>query len=82
MQNVGLYVRFVLGQAIENIDRLPSSTRDEMREQRDVVIADVIVGDTALTSVADVALRQQIVFVQVPLGAVGGGPFGIAPIAR
>ena len=51
MQNVRLDVRFVLGQAIKNVDGLPGATRDEMREQRDVGVADVIVGDTAIASV-------------------------------
>ena len=77
-----LNVRFVFGQAIENVDGLPGTTRNEMREQRDVGVADVILGHAAITSVANVTLRQQVVFVQVPLGAIGRSPLGIAPIMR
>jgi len=53
-----------------------------MREQRDVIVADVIVGNTAIAAIADVALRQQVVLVQVPLGAVGRRAFRVAPVVR
>ena len=82
MQNVGLNVGFVLGQSVENVDGLPDTAGDEVRKQRDVGIADVVVGHPAIAAVPYVALRKQVVFVQVPLGAVGGSMLGIAPISR
>ena len=82
MQRVGPDVGLVLGQAVKDVHGLPNAAGDEMREQRDVIVADVIVGNAAIPAVADMALRQQVVLVQVPLCAVGRRAFRVAPIAR
>jgi len=82
VEHVGLDVRRVLRQAVEDVDGLPHAARDEVAEQRDVGVRHVVVGDAAVAAIADVALREQVVLVQVPLRAVGRGALQIAPVAR
>ena len=48
MQRVGPNVGSVLGQAVEDVHGLPNAAGDEMREQRNVVVTDVIVGNAAI----------------------------------
>ncbi len=81
VDGVGLDVRPVLDQAVEQVDRLPYPAGDEVGEQRHVGVAHMVVGDAAVSAVADMPLGQQVALVQVPLGAVGGGALGVAPIA-
>ena len=59
-ENVGLNVAFILEQTVEDVDRLPDAARDEMAEQSHVGVRDVIVADSAVTAVADVALRADV----------------------
>lgn len=56
---------------VENEDCLAHPAGDEAGEQGDVSIGDVIVPNPAVPAVTDVVFRQQILFVQVPLRAVG-----------
>jgi len=58
MQRVRLDVGQVVNQAVEDVDRLVNTARDEVAEQRDVLVRDVIVADPAIAAVADVILRQ------------------------
>jgi hypothetical protein len=47
-------------------DGLPHAARDEVREQRDVGVRDVVVGDAARLAVADARLGEQVVEVGLP----------------
>ena len=58
MQRVGLNVRLVFAQAVEDVHGLPYPAWDEMRKEGDVGIADVIIGNATIASVANMALRQ------------------------
>jgi hypothetical protein len=68
-------VRLGVGQvpqhALDDVDGLPDAARDEVREQRDVVVSDVVVGDPAVAAVADVRFGQEVVDQRVDLRAVG-----------
>ncbi len=79
VDGVRLDVGGVLQQAIDDVDRLPDTARDEVAEQRDVRIGHVVVGDAAVAAIADVVRGEQILVVEVVLGAVGGRALAIAP---
>lgn len=79
VENVGLNVAFILEQAVEDVDCLPDAARDEMAEQSDVGIGDMVVADTAVSSVTDVILREKILLVQIPSCAIGGSVFARSP---
>jgi hypothetical protein len=81
VEHVRLDVGRVLRQAVEDVDGFPHAARDEVAEQRDVGVRDMVVGDSAVAAIADVALCEQIVLVEVPLRAVGRGTLRVAPIA-
>lgn|GEM_PF-4723590 len=82
MQGVWLDIRRVLGESIQDIHCFPDATGNEMREQRDIRVADVVVGNATIAAVTDMTLRQQIIFVQIPLGAVCRRALCVAPITR
>jgi hypothetical protein len=71
MQGIGLDIRGVLEQAIKDIDRLPHPTRDKMAEQGDLAICHVIIADPAIAAIADMVFGQEILFVDIPLHAIG-----------
>ena len=61
MDGVGLDVAGVLEQALDDVDRLPHPTRDEVAEQGDIGVGHVPAGDPAVPAVPDRGRRQQVV---------------------
>ena len=49
------------------------------REERDVVVGDVVVGDPAVPAVADVRLGEEVVDQRVDLGPVRGDARAVTP---
>ena len=82
MQGVGLDFGLIFEQTIQNINRFPYSARNEMAEERDVGIGDMVIPDPAITAVAKVIFREQILFIEIPLRAVGGSALARAPMFR
>ena len=58
VHGVRLNIGPVLQQAIDDIHRLPDAAGDEVAEQGDVAVGHVMVGDAAVSPVADVVLCQ------------------------
>ena len=71
MEYVGLDVRRILQETIENVDGFPYPTWDKVAEQCDVRVRDVIVSDPAIPPIANMVFRQQVLFIEVPLHAIG-----------
>mgnify|MGYP001555713726 CR=1 FL=1 len=82
VDHVRLDVRRVLDEPVEDVDGLMHAARDEVAEERDVLVRDVVVADAAITAVADVVFGQQILLVEVPLRAVGRHAAARAPELR
>ena len=70
MDDLGLDVGRVGQQAIEDVDALVHATGNEVAEQRHVFVGHMVVADAAVAAVADVVLRQQVVLVDAPFGAI------------
>ncbi len=64
VDGVRLDVGGVLQQAIDDVDRLPDTARNEVAEQRDVRIGHVVVGDAAVAAIRDVVRGEQILVVE------------------
>ena len=79
MEGIGTNLRPVGQQAIENVDRFPDATGNEAAEQRDVGVGDVVIADPAPAAIAEMVFTEQILFVDVPLGAVGSGALARSP---
>ncbi len=79
MDGVRVRVRFLLEEPFDDVDGLPHPARDEVGEQRDVVVGDVVVGDPAVAAIADVPLRQQVLQQRVDHRPVGGDRPALAP---
>jgi hypothetical protein len=62
-------------QDVENVGGLVNAAADEAAEQRDVVVRDVAISDSAGLSISKVASRQQIVLESLEVGAVRRGRF-------
>jgi hypothetical protein len=57
-ERVGLYVAFVLEQSVQDVDRFPDATRDEVTEESNVCVGDMVVTDAAVADVTDVIFRE------------------------
>src|SRR5260370_40452918 len=75
-------VRAIAYQAVENMHRLPDRAGDELREEHDIHITHMMVGNAPEPSIADVLLCQQILLRQLILRSINGGPFLLTPIVR
>ena len=80
VERVRLDVGLVFKKPIENINGLPDTTRNEVREERDVGVRHVVIANAAVPSVADVIFRKQVLLVQIPAGSVSGGGLSRAPV--
>jgi hypothetical protein len=69
----------VFEESFDDVHGLPDAAGDEVREERDVVVGDVVVGDPAIAAVADVRLGEQVVDQRVDLGPVGGDRRSVTP---
>jgi hypothetical protein len=61
----------VLYQPVQYVDRLPNAARNEAGEQRNVAVGDVVVGNTAVSTIADVLGADEIVLAQRNMGTIG-----------
>jgi len=60
MQRIGLDIRGILEQAIQDIDRLPHPAWDKVAEQRHIGICHVIIADAAIAAITNMIFRQKI----------------------
>src|SRR5712692_6571360 len=79
MERVRTNLRAVFQEAVQDVDRFPDPTGNEAAEQGDVGVGDMIIADATPASVADVVFAQQILFIDIPLGAVRSGSLARAP---
>jgi hypothetical protein len=79
MKSVGLDVAFVLEQTVEDVDRLPDAARNEVAEEGDVGVGDLVVADASVSAIADVVLREKVLFIEIPPSA---RPKRVCPIPR
>ena len=82
VKRIGLNRRAVLHQRIKDMDRLPYPAGDEAGEQSDVGVGDVVIGDTAVATIADVPGSHEIVFAELDVRAVGDRCPAAAPVTR
>ena len=81
MERIGLDVGPVLQQPVQDVDGFPDAARDEASEQGDGAVGDVVVGDAAIATVADVAGAEQIVLAELGRGCRPRSPRGRCPSA-
>jgi len=82
MKRIGLNLRTVFHQRIKNMNRLPDTAGDEAGEQGDIGVGDVVVSDTAISTVADVPGTNEIILAEFDVGAVGDRCSATAPMPR
>ena len=68
-------------QCIENVGRLVGAVGNKAAEERDVVVGDVPVGDTADLAIADMVLGHEIVFIDFKMRPIGHRRFPGPPLA-
>lgn len=71
MQRVRPDYGTVLHQPVDDVDRFPDAARDESGEQRNVVVGDMVIGNTAVAAIPDVLGADEIVLAQRNMGAIG-----------
>ena len=79
VNRIGLDIRFVVEQPIKKVKRLKDSAGNETAEERNVGVRDVIVANASVAAVADMVFSQEVVFIDVPLGAINRGTAARAP---
>jgi hypothetical protein len=67
---LGRGVAFLGKEILDDVDGLPHPTRNKPRKQRNIVVGDVMVGDPTVSAVADVVFGDQIIDVNIVLGAI------------
>ncbi|MPN41964.1 hypothetical protein SDC9_189519 [bioreactor metagenome] len=73
MDGVWPDIRSVGHQPIKDMGALVGAAGNEMAEQRNELVGDMVIADTAIAAVADVVLGNQVLLVEVPFRAVGRG---------
>ena len=66
-------------QTIEDVHRFPNTAGNEVAQQRDIRIADMVVGNAAKTAIADMPSAQQIVFDQLHMRSIRNRRVPTAP---
>lgn len=79
VDRVGLNVREILQKTIQQVNCLPDATRNEMREQSNVGVGDMVVADSPIASIADMAFGEQVLLIDIPLRAIHRGTFACSP---
>jgi hypothetical protein len=82
VQDIRLDIGGVLQEPVEDVHRLPHTAGDEVAEEGNIRVRDVVVGDPTIAAVPDRVLGQQILLVQVELGAVRSGGLAGPPQPR
>src|SRR6266702_918394 len=75
-------VRAIAYQAVQNIDGLEDTTRNEMIEEQDIHVTDMMIGNAPITPISDVLLCQQILLCQLILRSISGCSFFFTPVVR
>src|SRR6266851_3838850 len=70
----------IANESIQNIDRFPDPTGNEVAEEKDVRIADMVIGNPPIASIANMLFGQQVLLGQLVLCSVGGYALLIAPV--
>ena len=79
VDGIGPDIGFILLDKIQDVMSLPGAAGREAREQRDVGVSYEIIADAAVTAVANVVFRHQVLRIQFPLGTIRRGGFARAP---
>ena len=82
MDGIRLNVGFILEQAINDVDRFPDTTGNEVAEKSNVGVRDVVIGNAAITPLTHMSFRQQAVFAQLKLRPIGDDRFASPPEKR
>jgi hypothetical protein len=79
MEGVGTNLRAVLQEAIQDVHGFPHPTGHKAAEQGNIGIGYMVVADALPPAVPQVVLTQEVLFIDVPLGAIRGSPLARAP---
>ena len=82
MNGVRLDLRLVLHQSINDIDSFPDPTGDEVREEQDIQVAHMVVGDASKPTITDMLLCQQVLFCQIVLRPISSSSLARSPTQR
>ena len=82
VHRVRLDVRFVAQQTVQDMDALVSSTRYEVAKQRNELVRHMVVPNSAVTPIADMVLGHQVLFIQIPFGAICRCVLARSPVSR
>jgi len=82
VNRIGLYLRPVLLEGIQNMDAFPHATGDEAGEQGDIGTSNMMVRDAAIAAVANVSGAQEIVLPELDVRAVGDRGLVATPVPR
>ena len=79
MESIRLEIGLILEQAVQDIDRLPDPTGNKVTEEGDIGVRNVMIGNPAIGSVADMAFPQQVIFNQCDVRPIGHGGVACPP---
>ena len=79
VDGVRLQDRLVFQQPVEDVNGLPDPASNKAREERNVGVGDVVIGDAPVSSVSNVALAEEVVFDEFDVRTVGDGDLFAAP---
>ena len=63
MDFCGLKVRRVLQQSVQEVDAFPYAAGNELAEERNIGVGNMVIRDAAVTTVPNVARRNEVLFV-------------------
>ena len=69
-------------EAVQDVHRFPHPTGNKAAEQGDIGIGHVVVADASPPTVPQMVLAQEVLFIDVPLGAIRSRPLARAPEFR
>lgn len=82
MQAIGLHIRQVLKQSIQNLRRLVGPAGNETAKQSNVIVRNMSIRDATGFAVTNVMFSKQIAFVGFKVGSVSGGGLARTPLLR
>jgi hypothetical protein len=79
MEGVGTKLRAVLQEPVQEVHGVPHPPGHQAAEPGTIGLGHVGVAEASPPAVPQVVLTQEVLFIDVPLGAVRGGPRARAP---
>src|ERR1700732_1495662 len=70
VDGIGPHIGFILLDKIQDVMSLPGTARREGGKQREVGVSYEIISDAAVTAVANVVFRHQVLRIQFPLRTI------------